>query len=139
MTDRPMAASSAGPPEDGGWLTDGAWSEPVVDLRDVPVFCNSLWPTASEARGAPTGDVELSYSPVTGYLWNRAFDPELVAYSPAYENSLHHSPRFQAYVGALADRLVSRYGLHERQIVEIGPGEGNFLALLCEGGHNWGL
>ena len=77
--------------------------------------------------------------PVTGYLWNRAFDPALVAYSPAYENSLHHSPRFQDYVGALADRLVARYGLHGRQIVEIGPGEGNFLALLCERGHNWGL
>jgi len=47
--------------------------------------------------------------------------------------------RFQHYVGALADRLVARYGLHGRQIVEIGPGEGNFLALLCERGHNWGL
>ena len=96
-------------------------------------------PRPAEARGAPVGDIELCYSPVTGYLWNRAFDPALVAYSPAYENSLHHSPRFQDYVGALADRLVARYGLHGRQIVEIGPGEGNFLALLCERGHNWGL
>ena len=34
---------------------------------------------------------------------------------------------------------MARYGLHGRQIVEIGPGEGNFLALLCERGHNWGL
>ena len=86
--------------EDGTtWLTEGAWAEPVAELRGVPVFCNSLWPTAAEARSAPVGDVELCYSPVTGYLWNRAFDPELVAYSPAYENSLHHSPRFQDFVG----------------------------------------
>jgi len=139
MVDGGTARSVPAAAEDTTWLTEGAWAEPVAELRGVPVFCNSLWPTAAEARSAPVGDVELCYSPVTGYLWNRAFDPELVAYSPAYENSLHHSPRFQGYVGALADRLVARYGLHGRQIVEIGPGEGNFLALLCERGHNWGL
>src|SRR4029450_3448055 len=93
----------AGDREEGAdWLTEGTWPDPVAELRAVPVFCNSLWPTAAEARGAPVGDLELFYSPVTGYLWNRAFDPALVAYSPAYENSLHHSPRFQSYVGALA-------------------------------------
>jgi hypothetical protein len=129
--------SEAGPA--ASWLAEGAWTGPVAVLRDVPVFCNALWPTAAEARSAPLGQVELCYSPATGYLWNRAFDPRLVAYNPAYENSLHHSPRFVAYVTDLADRLIARYGLRGRQIVEIGPGEGNFLALLCERGRNWGL
>jgi SAM-dependent methyltransferase len=105
----------------------------------VPVFCNALLPTASEARAAPTGDIELAWSPTSGYLWNRAFDPALVAYDPAYENSLHHSPRFQAFARHVAERLVARYDLRGRRIVEIGPGEGNFLALLCELGANEGV
>jgi hypothetical protein len=121
------------------WLTEGALPDPVATLSKVPVLCNALWPTAAAALSAPTGDIELCYSPVSGYLWNRAFDAQLAAYDPAYENSLHHSPRFQAFVDGLARRLVDHYDLHGRRIVEIGPGEGNFLALLCELGDNEGL
>lgn len=109
---------------------------PVASLHDVPVFCNALYPTAAEAKAAPRGDIELWFSPTTGYLWNAAFDPSLVAYSPRYENALHHSPRFSAYAQHLAERLVNRYDLHGKRIVEIGAGEGNFLAMLCELGEN---
>jgi hypothetical protein len=123
----------------GSWLTGGALADPVATLSGVPVFCNALWPTARQARQAPVGDVELCYSSRTGYLWNRSFDPDLVAYNPAYENSLLHSPRFAGFVAELARRLVDRYDLHGRRVVEIGPGEGNFLAMLCELGGNEGL
>jgi len=112
---------------------------PVVSLRDLPVFCNALYATAQEATAAARGDLELCYSPATGYLWNGAFDPAKVAYNPTYENSLHHSPRFRCFVTELADRLIDRYDLHGRRIVEIGCGEGNFLALLCERGGNDGI
>lgn len=121
------------------WLTDGAWPEPVVTLPQLPVFCNALLANEADALAAPRGDLELCYSPETGYLWNRAFDPALVAYNPSYENSLHYSPRFVDFVTALADRLIARYGLRDRDLVEIGSGEGNFLALLCERGDNRGV
>ncbi|MEZ5234633.1 MAG: class I SAM-dependent methyltransferase [Acidimicrobiales bacterium] len=121
-----------------GWLKADA-TDPVVSLRDLPVFCNALYPTAAEAMAAPRGDLELRFSPSTGYLWNDAFDPDLVAYNPAYENSLHYSPRFQDFARDLADRLIERYDLRDRRIVEIGSGEGNFLALLCERGGNRGV
>jgi SAM-dependent methyltransferase len=112
---------------------------PVVTLRGVPVFCNALYPTATEARAAARGDIELWFSRDTGYLWNRAFDPALVAYNPAYENSLHHSPRFATYAHELAERLIGRYGVRDGRIVEIGAGEGNFLSMLCELGSNVGV
>ena len=120
-------------------LRHGADAEPVATLRQLPVFCNALAATEHEARSTPRGDIELCYSPVTGYLWNRAFDPELVAYNPAYENSLHYSPRFAAFAAGLVDRLVSRYDLRGRRLVEIGCGEANFLAQLCEAGDNRGV
>ena len=120
------------------WLEADA-TGPVVSLPALPVFCNALYPTRDEALHAARGDLELLFSPTTGYLWNGAFDPELVAYNPAYENSLHHSERFRTFVSDLADRLVDRYDLRGRRIVEIGAGEGNFLALLCERGDNTGI
>jgi SAM-dependent methyltransferase len=122
-----------------GWLTAGAWDDPVLRLPNLPVFCNALLPTEAEAIAAPSGDLVRVYSPETGYRWNRAFDPALAAYNPAYENSLHYSPRFVEFVTALADRLIARYDLRDRNLVEIGSGEGNFLALLCERGGNRGL
>lgn len=120
------------------WLQADAVG-PIVSMPAVPVFCNALYPTAAEARAAARGDLELMYSPTTGFLWNGAFDAELAAYNPTYENSLHHSPRFQAFAADLADRLIERYGVRGRQIVEIGSGEGNFLALLCERGGATGI
>lgn len=120
------------------WL-EAAATGPVVTLPDLPVFCNALYADAGEARAAARGDLVLWFSPETGYLWNGAFDPALVAYNPSYENSLHHSDRFRSHVTGLADRLIDRYDLHRRTIVEIGCGEGNFLALLCERGENHGI
>jgi SAM-dependent methyltransferase len=131
-----MAARQAAPPPVD--LCSGG-TGPVVTLRGVPVFCNALYPTAEAARAAARGDIELWFSRDTGYLWNRAFDPDLVAYNPAYENSLHHSPRFAAYARQLAERLIARYGIRDGRIVEIGAGEGNFLSLLCELGGNAGV
>jgi SAM-dependent methyltransferase len=60
-------------------------------------------------------------------------------YAVAYENSLHFSPRFQQYARELAGRLVSQYDLHNKTIIEIACGRGDFLALLCEMGNNRGI
>ena len=107
----------------------------MLRLEQLPVFCNALLPDRASALAAPRGDLELCYSPETGYLWNQAFNPELTAYNPSYENSLHYSPRFVSFATQLVDRLVARYELSGKRIVEIGCGEGNFLAQLCERGN----
>jgi len=60
-------------------------------------------------------------------------------YTQDYENSLHFSPRFQGYAESLAARLIERYDLHGKDIIEIGCGKGDFLRLLCELGDNRGI
>jgi hypothetical protein len=62
-----------------------------------------------------------------------------MAYTPAYENSLHFSPYFQSYARTLAIHLIDRYDLHSKDIIEIGCGKGEFLALLCTLGDNRGV
>jgi SAM-dependent methyltransferase len=110
----------------------------LVEIRGVPVLCNRLWPDRAGALAAPRGDLALGLCTSCGHVFNRAFDPALVKYSPSYDNSLHFSPRFQEYAEALARRLIDRHGLHGKNIIEIGCGKGDFLLMLCELGGNRG-
>ncbi len=113
---------------------------PLIEMSGVPVHCNVLWPTREAAQNAPRGDIRLAFLSECGHTYNLAFDPSLMEYTQEYENSLHFSPHFQQYATALADGLVERYDLRDKDIVEIGAGKGDFLLMLCElrGNRGWG-
>jgi SAM-dependent methyltransferase len=72
-------------------------------------------------------------------VYNVSFDPEVMRYTTGYETSLHFSPRFQIYAQQLAERLIRDYELHDKSIIEIGCGQGEFLSLLCANGRNHGV
>ena len=110
-----------------------------VEILQVPVHCNVLWSTKNEAIHAPKGDMRLGFCGNCGHIFNLLFNPQLMEYTQAYENSLHFSPRFQSYAESLARHLIERYDLHDKDIVEIGCGKGEFLKLLCELGDNRGV
>ena len=110
-----------------------------IEIPRLPVHCNLLWPSREEALQAPRGDIKLGFCNDCGHIYNLAFNPELMEYSQVYENSLHFSPRFQEYARSLASRLVERYDLHDKDIIEIGCGKGDFLMMLCELGGNRGV
>ncbi len=105
--------------------------EKFLRLPDVPVFCNVLWETADKATAAPRGDLDLGICADCGHVFNLGFDPELVRYAEGYENSLHHSPRFQQYAEDLATDLRARHDLKGGHVVEIACGQGDFLKLVC--------
>jgi SAM-dependent methyltransferase len=109
------------------------------EIFQVPVYCNLLWSTRDEAIRAPKGDIRLGFCRGCGHIFNLAFNPGLMEYTQDYENSLHFSPRFQGYAESLAARLIERYDLHGKDIIEIGCGKGDFLRLLCELGDNRGV
>lgn len=113
----------------------------LIEMKQVPVYCNVLWSTREEAMQAARGDIRLGYFPDCGHIFNLDFDPSLMEYTQDYENSLHFSPRFQQYATALAERLIARYDLHNKDIVEIGAGKGDFLLMMAEKGnnHGWGF
>ena len=115
--------------------------ENFISIEQIPVHCNLLWPDRESAQAALKGDIVLGYCHSCGHIFNVAFDPTLMEYSQAYENSLHFSPRFQSYAESLAQDLVDRHDLHNKEIVELGSGQGDFLRLLCDLGnnHGWGF
>lgn len=110
-----------------------------LKLRDVPILCNQLWDSPEAARKAPKGDIHLSFCPECTHIFNAAFNPDLIKYSDSYENSLHYSSVFQKYAEDLAKNLVKRYNLFNKNIIEIGCGQGEFLKLLCNLGNNKGI
>ncbi len=114
-------------------------TEAFFEIEEMPVFCNVLWPDRKSALSCARGDIRLRACSCCGLIFNSAFDSGLLHYTQAYENSLHYSPRFQAYADELAQQLVQKYDLRNKTIVEIGCGKGDFLASLCELGANNGV
>ena len=109
------------------------------EIEQVPVYCNIFCPTRNEALHISRGDIQLGFCKQCGYISNLVFSPELIKYSQNYENSLFFSPRFQDYAQTLARRLIEKYKLYGKDVIEIGCGQGEFLAFLCELGNNRGV
>ncbi len=110
-----------------------------AEMAGMPVHCNILWHTRESALKARRGDIKLGFCSGCGHIFNTAFDPEAVKYTQEYENSLHFSPFFQDYARSLAVKLIEKFNLYGKDIIEIGCGKGEFLVLLSELGGNRGV
>lgn len=108
-------------------------------VRGVPVHATVLWKTRAEAQAAAVGDIDLTFCRSCGHMFNPRFEASKTEYTQAYDNSLHFSPLFQRYAEGLADRLIHRYGLKGKDVLEIGAGKGDFLALMIQRGSNRGI
>jgi len=109
------------------------------EARDVPVHSCLLMQTQQEALRFPRGDIVLGFCKKCGFVSNVAFDPSAVDYSTDYEDQQCFSPTFNTFAQNLANHLIEKYDLHEKDILDIGCGKGDFLVLLCELGHNRGV
>jgi hypothetical protein len=120
-------------------ICDSLDIEIFIEIPQIPVYCNLLYKTRQEALNAPRADMKLGFCKNCGHVYNYVFNSDIMDYTQDYENSLHFSPRFQKYAEKLAHSLVERYNLYNKDIIEIGCGDGDFLELLCRFGSNRGL
>lgn len=134
------AASKARPAGAHACPSCGAQGMQVFfQLQGVPTNSCILLGTREEALAYPRGDLELAFCPACGFMSNMAFDPRLTEYSGRYEETQSFSDTFNAFHRKLAERLIGRYDLHGKNVLEIGCGKGEFLALLAELGNNRGV
>ena len=109
------------------------------EAPSVPVNSVLLVSSREEALRFPTGDISLGFCNACGFIYNTSFDRRLVEYSSRCEETQGFSAYFREWHENLARRLIHRYGLRAKKIVEIGCGKGEFLTLLCDLGHNRGI
>ena len=107
-----------------------------LEVDGVPVNSCLLVEDRETALAFPTGDLRLGFCPACGFIANTAFDPSRTTYDPSYEETQGFSPRFRQFLADLAERWVADYDLHGKDVLEIGCGKGEFLALLAELGDN---
>jgi len=105
----------------------------------VPAHSCLLLGDVEEARRYPRGAIDLGLCTRCGFVTNTAFDARLTHYSTAYEETQGFSPRFRDFAEELAWRWIDRYDVRGRDILEIGCGKGEFLAMMCDLGGNRGI
>ncbi|NJR67752.1 MAG: methyltransferase domain-containing protein [Synechococcales cyanobacterium CRU_2_2] len=109
------------------------------EVKQVPVHSCLMMPNPEEAKAFPCGDVSLAVCLHCGFITNTKFDAHWSAYAPNYEDQQSFSPTFNQFARELAQRLIDKYDLHNKDILEIGCSKGDFLLLLCELGNNRGV
>ncbi len=109
------------------------------EMDDVPLFCNILCSTKDYALAVQKGDIKLAFCGDCMHVYNSDFKPELLDYTPEYENSLHFSNKFQDYASSLANTIVEKYNIQNKSVIDVGCGQGDFLKMVCDVGNNKGF
>lgn len=108
-------------------------------VEGIPANSCLLLNDAEQARAYPKRDLVLGFCPACGFICNIIFQPEAAVYRAGYEETQGFSQHFAGYLEDLARRMIARWDLHGRDVLEIGCGKGRFVALLCELGGNRGI
>lgn len=116
----------------------GSAMTPFYEVDKTPVNSCIQLASSEEAREFPQGKIVLGFCNNCEFVRNLAFDPKAVEYSSRYEETQGCSPTFDTYQRKLVEDLVQRYELRDKDILEVGCGKGEFLALLCKMGGNRG-
>lgn len=109
-------------------------TENFFAMRQLPVHGQAVHATREAALELTRGDQVLAVCHGCSFVFNTAFDPDLLDYSGAHEESQAFSPAFRAFASELARGWTNRYDLTGELVVEIGCGKGDFLKVLAENG-----
>lgn len=108
-------------------------------VDDIPVHSCLLMSSRAEALEYPRGDLQLGFCLSCGFITNTRFNPSVHNYSTQYEETQGFSACFNAFAESLGQKMIDRYNIHNKTILEIGCGKGQFLTLLCQLGDNRGI
>lgn len=101
----------------------------------IPAMQNKLFSTRAEALSAPSASLELCQDD-TGLVFNRCFDPAVIAYDDSYQNDQGHSLQFQRHLDEVCELCCRYLSSKDNLAVDVGCGKGGFVELLREKGVN---
>ncbi len=103
-----------------------------LQREQVPVHQNLVLAQQAQALASTRGSLQMHVCCSCGFVFNAAFDPDLLSYGQEYDNTQSHSAAFDTYLDGLAAQLVGEHGVRNARIVEVGCGKGHFLRKLVE-------
>ncbi|MEO1626057.1 MAG: class I SAM-dependent methyltransferase, partial [Bacteroidota bacterium] len=108
------------------------------EMPPMPTQDGIMCDSREDALAFPSGSIDLHFCHDCSYIGNEGYEPDKISFD-AYDFSLDHSPLFGQYIEGLADALIETYGLRQKQILDIGCGDGGFLEVICRRGNNRGI
>lgn len=112
-------------------ICEGSQLRGFLKRDRVPVHQNLLVTEQSAARDVERGTLDVAVCDHCGFVFNRAFEPALLAYGEHYDGSQFFSASYATRLDALIDDLVRNHGVHDCTVVEVGCGRGWFLQRLA--------
>lgn len=103
-----------------------------LNRHQVPVHQNLVVTDQQAARTVLRGELEMTVCEACGFIFNRAFEPHLLAYGKNYDNTQSCSAYFDSYLDELVQKLVEQRDVRHATIVEVGCGKGHFLRKLVD-------
>lgn len=111
----------------------------VFEQTNVPIFQNKVYPSYEMATEAEKGEVKLVQSLVSGFVFNKTFQPHVMNYDVHYQNEQANSEVFQKHL-AYVLQLLKQFDLAGKKIIEVGCGKAVFFdMMLKEGLDCWGF
>ncbi len=98
--------------------------------ENVPVHQHSLLSSRQAARSLTRGVLGMRVCEGCGFVFNSQFDPTLLDYGAAYDNTQSCSPAFDRYLDETVRHLIHERDVQGSRIVEVGCGKGTFLRKL---------
>lgn len=93
----------------------------------------------NQALTYPTGNMALTLCDDCGYIFNAAFVADNTEYSESYEASQGSSKVFMVWLEEMAAEFVKRNNLEGKTILEVGCGQGEFLAMATRASKGRGI
>jgi len=110
------------------FFVQNAPSKSLITIRDY-----------EEAMSIPRRNISLAFCSDCGFIFNSVFDTRLDHYTHGYEDQQGYSATFNQFISNVSKRVIEKYQVIGKDVVEIGCGKGDFLSLVCELGHNRGI
>ena len=99
---------------------------------NIPVHQNMLISTQNDAINVVKGDLKLNVCHYCGFIYNEKFDSNLLSYNSNYDNTQTYSYLFCEHIKELIHNIIIDNKIVNKNIIEIGCGDGLFIKELCK-------
>lgn len=114
-------------------------TEGFFRIKDAPTQSLLTVKQYDESLAIEKDDINLGFCNNCGFIYNTTFNTAIDYYTKGYEDQQGFSPTFKKFITGICNRIIEKYDLHNKDIIEVGCGKGDFISLLCEMGNNRGI